>query len=67
MLPGRVGRARPTNGVPMLRCVFQGTITHHVRGYTDLMHEAITTTLGSLLSAGLIMGMAWDWWRHPTL
>jgi hypothetical protein len=47
--------------------VCQGTITDQVPGYIDLMHAAITTTLGSLLSAGLIMGMAWDWWRHPTL
>jgi hypothetical protein len=31
------------------------------------MHEAIASTVGTLLSISLITGMVWDWWRHPRL
>jgi hypothetical protein len=29
------------------------------------MHLELATVIGTLVSAGVVVGLAWDWWRHP--
>lgn len=27
----------------------------------------LAVIVGALMSSGTVLGLAWDWWRHPTL